>query len=197
MEKINKKIKSFKVKTDDIKPVETQPPRILERLEVLNGLTYKIKTPQTDHAFYITINNTIVDDKVVPFEMFINSKNMQEFQWITALTKLTSAIFRHNSDLDFISEELKSVYDPKGGYFVKGEGYVTSIVSHIGIYIEKHLNLLKKVNSGYLVCKDCGESESVLTDDLESRCMVCNNNNLEHRHYDKEDHRTIMSLFMQ
>ena len=96
----------------------------LSRPEKLVGNTYKIKTPVTDHALYITINDIVMNagtpqEHRRPFEIFINSKNMEHFQWIVALTRVMSAVFRKGGDITFLVEELHSVFDPKGGYFKK------------------------------------------------------------------------------
>ncbi len=139
--KIEKKIVGYEV----IKPGEEKEKKehhpILQRPEgPLEGKTYKIKTPLSEHAIYVTIND-IVDEngKRRPFEIFINSKNMEHFQWIVALTRVISAIFRKGGDVSFLVEELKSVFDPRGGYYKKGGKYMPSLVAEIGEVIEQHL----------------------------------------------------------
>jgi hypothetical protein len=117
---------------------------LLERDDILEGNTYKIKTPNSDHAMYITINDVVVnhdtpDEHRRPFEIFINSKNMEHFMWIVALTRITSAIFRKGGDITFLVEELKAVFDPRGGYYKKGGRYMPSIVAEIGEVIQQHL----------------------------------------------------------
>ena len=97
----------------------------LERPERLEGTTYKVKTPNSEHAMYITINDIVLNEDTPhehrrPFEIFINSKNMDHFQWIVALTRIMSAVFRKGGDVTFLVEELRSVFDPHGGYFKKG-----------------------------------------------------------------------------
>ena len=124
----------------------------LERPEMLIGSTYKIKTPLSEHALYVTINDIVLNTKTEheqrrPFEIFINSKNMEHFQWIVALTLIISAVFRKGGDVTFLVEELRSVFDPRGGYFKKGGKYMPSLVAEIGDAIESHLlciGLLKK-----------------------------------------------------
>jgi len=124
----------------------------LERPEVLIGSTYKVKTPVSDHAMYVTINDIVLNEgteheKRRPFEIFINSKNMDHFQWIVALTRIISAVFRKGGDVTFLVEELRSVFDPRGGYFKKGGKYMPSLVAELGDAIETHLKeigLLKK-----------------------------------------------------
>ena len=125
---------------------------MLTRPEKLVGNTYKIKTPVTEHALYITINDVIMNEGTPqehrrPFEIFINPKNMDHFQWIVALTRVMSAVFRKGGDVTFLVEELKSVFEPSGGYFKKGGKFVPSLVAEIGEVVEKHLQeigMLKK-----------------------------------------------------
>ena len=137
---INSKIVSVSVSENkEHKEVIHNQHVLLERDEVISGKTYKVKTPISDHALYITINNIIVDGKERPFEIFINSKAMENFQWIVALTRVISAVFRHGGNVEFLVEELKSVCDPKGGHFKKGGRYMQSIVAEIGDVIETHL----------------------------------------------------------
>ncbi len=116
----------------------------LSRPDKLVGNTYKIKTPVTDHALYITINDVVMNagtpqEHRRPFEIFINSKNMEHFQWIVALTRVMSAVFRKGGDITFLVEELHSVFDPKGGYFKKGGKYIPSLVADIGEVLKQHL----------------------------------------------------------
>ncbi|MEY3810922.1 MAG: hypothetical protein RL221_1367, partial [Pseudomonadota bacterium] len=116
----------------------------LGRPEKITGSTYKVKTPVTEHALYITINDIIMNEGTPqehrrPFEIFINSKNMDHFQWIVGLTRVMSAVFRKGGDLTFLVEELHSVFDPNGGYFKKGGKYVPSLVAEIGEVVEQHL----------------------------------------------------------
>jgi hypothetical protein len=114
------------------------------RPDRLVGSTYKVKTPLSEHAMYITINDVILNEGTEhesrrPFEVFINSKNMEHFQWVVALTRLISAIFRKGGDATFLVEELKAVFDPRGGYFKKGGVFMPSIVAEIGYAIEDHM----------------------------------------------------------
>lgn len=116
----------------------------LERPSALEGCTYKIKTPLSDHSLYVTINDIILNAGTEhelrrPFEIFINSKNMDHFQWIVALTRIMSAVFRKGGDVTFLLEELHSVFDPKGGYLKKGGRFVPSLVAEIGDVLETHL----------------------------------------------------------
>ena len=110
----------------------------LDRPEVLLGQTYKIKWPDSDHAFYITINDIEADGRRRPFEVFINSKNMEAYAWTLALTRMISAVFRRGGDVSFVVEELKAVFDPRGGQWMGGH-YVPSLLAAIGEVIERHL----------------------------------------------------------
>ncbi|NWF38475.1 TSCPD domain-containing protein [Mariprofundus sp. NF] len=147
--KIDSKITGYEVKKPgeeadkEVATVHHIAP-LLERDDILEGSTYKIKTPNSDHAMYITINDVIVnhgtpDEHRRPFEVFINSKNMEHFMWIVALTRITSAIFRKGGDITFLVEELKAVFDPRGGYYKRGGKYMPSIVAEIGEVIQQHL----------------------------------------------------------
>jgi len=146
--KIEKKITAYEVaKPEDEAKKDSNVTAIaplLERDEVLVGSTYKIKTPHSEHAMYITINDVIVNqgeesEHRRPFEIFINTKNMEHFMWIVTLTRIISAIFRKGGDITFLVEELKAVFDPRGGYYKKGGKYMPSIVAEIGEVIQKHL----------------------------------------------------------
>jgi ribonucleoside-diphosphate reductase alpha chain len=110
----------------------------LERPETLMGQTYKLKWPDSPHAIYITMNDTVAAGRQRPFEIFINSKNMEHYAWTVALTRMISAVFRRGGDVSFVVEELKAVFDPRGGAWMKGR-YVPSILAAIGGVIERHL----------------------------------------------------------
>jgi hypothetical protein len=119
----------------------------VERPEVLLGSTYKVKTPLSEHALYVTINDIVLNQGTEhelrrPFEVFINSKNMEHFQWIVALTRIISAVFRKGGDVTFLVDELHSVFDPRGGYFKKGGKYMPSLVAEIGDAIESHMRAI-------------------------------------------------------
>ncbi|PIQ38643.1 MAG: NrdJb [Lysobacterales bacterium CG17_big_fil_post_rev_8_21_14_2_50_64_11] len=159
--KINKKIKSYSI----AKPAQDVPATAhadvaepsafasaeviqmherLERPQVLVGSTYKIKSPLVEHAMYVTINDIVLNPGTEhelrrPFEVFINSKNMDHFQWIVALTRIMSAVFRKGGDVTFLVDEMKAVFDPRGGYFKAGGLYMPSIVAEIGAVVEEHL----------------------------------------------------------
>ena len=110
----------------------------LDRPQALEGSTYKLKWPDSEHAIYITINDIIHGGRRQPFEVFINSKNMEHFAWTVALTRMISAVFRRGGDVSFVVEELKAVFDPRGGAWMQGK-YVPSILAAIGSVIERHL----------------------------------------------------------
>jgi hypothetical protein len=152
--KIDKKIVNYKVVTEEKPPEQANDAapissvesmhENMERPDVLLGSTYKIKTPQSEHALYITINDMILNpdtehEERRPYEVFINSKNMEHFQWMVALTRVISAIFRKGGDITFLVEELKGIFDPKGGYFKRGGVFMPSLVAEIGCAIETHM----------------------------------------------------------
>lgn len=146
----------------------------LSRPEELVGSTYKIKTPVTEHALYITINDIVMNQGTEqehrrPFEVFINSKNMEHFQWIVALTRVMSAVFRKGGDVTFLVEELKSVFEPSGGYFKKGGKFVPSLVAEIGEVVEKHLQ-----NIGMLRKETPDEHQQKLIDDKKAELLEKN-----------------------
>ncbi|GMR07841.1 MAG: hypothetical protein BMS9Abin26_0845 [Gammaproteobacteria bacterium] len=174
--KISKKITKYNVVTEETEtdiintPAETKPAEDkasnviqmhekLERPEMLVGSTYKIKTPLSEHALYVTINDVLLNPGTEhelrrPFEIFINSKNMDHFQWIVALTRIVSAVFRKGGDVTFLVDELRSVFDPRGGYFKKGGKYMPSLVAEIGDAIECHMRMI-----GLLKDDDLDESQ--------------------------------------
>lgn len=150
--KIDGKIVAYQVKTRDEPQAEpaqqdavVQMHETVLRPERLMGTTYKLKTPEhvSEHSLFITINDIVLNEGTVhetrrPFEIFINSKSLEHYQWIVALTRIISAVFRKGGDVTFLVEELRSVFDPKGGYWNKGK-YVPSLIAEIGNVIETHL----------------------------------------------------------
>jgi hypothetical protein len=135
-----------------------------EGMESLEGSTYKIKTPLDDHAMYVTINDMILNqgtehEQRRPFEIFINSKNMDHFQWIVALTRLMSAVFRKGGDVTFLAEELQAVFDPRGGYFKPGGKFMPSIIADIGAVIEHHLQKI-----GLMEKEELSEQQQLILD---------------------------------
>ena len=109
-----------------------------DRPQALEGQTYKLKWPESEHAIYITINDIIVGGRRRPFEVFINSKNMEHFAWTVGLTRMISAVFRRGGDVSFVVEELKAVFDPRGGAWMQGK-YIPSILAAIGGVVEQHM----------------------------------------------------------
>ncbi len=151
--KIEKRIVQYSVVKPEPRPAEEAPAPVVhmhekvERPEMLVGATYKIKTPLSEHALYVTINDIVLNPGTPhelrrPFELFINSKNMDHFQWIVALTRIISAVFRKGGDVTFLVEELRSVFDPKGGYFKRGGRFMPSLVAEIGDVLESHLKMI-------------------------------------------------------
>ncbi|MDR2878151.1 MAG: NrdJb [Chromatiales bacterium] len=152
--KINEKIVSYEVVKDGEPAAPVAAPSNIihmhekvERPDMLLGSTYKVKTPLTEHALYVTINDIVLNPDTEhelrrPFEIFINSKNMDHFQWIVALTRIVSAVFRKGGDVTFLVEELRSVFDPRGGYFKRGGKFMPSLVAELGDVIENHLRYI-------------------------------------------------------
>ena len=153
---IDKKIVKFAVAKEDAEKKPASPPaerddsnvirmhEKLERPEMLVGSTYKVKTPVSDHAMYVTINDIVLNEGTQheqrrPFEIFINSKNLDHYQWIVALTRIMSAVFRKGGDVTFLVDELKAVFDPRGGYWQPGGKFMPSIIAELGHIVEKHL----------------------------------------------------------
>jgi len=178
MIKIAKKITKYRVDKPDaapkadaktnVTPIHAEDSNViwmhekLERPEVLIGSTYKIKTPVSDHAMYVTINDIVLNEGTAheqrrPFEVFINSKNLDHFQWIVALTRIISAVFRKGGDVTFLVEELKAVFDPRGGYWQVGGKFMPSIIAELGYVIEKHLQTI-----GLLVLPEMDEHRAKL-----------------------------------
>ena len=122
----------------------------LDRPENLQGQTYKIKWPESEHAIYITLNDVVIGGHRRPFEVFINSKNMEHFAWTVALTRMISAVFRRGGDVSFVVEELKAVFDPRGGAWVGGK-YIPSILAAIGGVIERHM-----IETGFIAGEGLG-----------------------------------------
>ncbi len=155
--KFDRKITKYRVKKPEDKspeakaaPVSAKVIRMheeIQRPEVLIGSTYKIKTPVSDLAMYVTINDIVLNERTEheqrrPFEVFINSKNLDHYQWIVALTRIISAVFRKGGDVTFLVDELKAVFDPRGGYWQPGGKFMPSIIAELGHVIEKHLQTI-------------------------------------------------------
>jgi ribonucleoside-diphosphate reductase alpha chain len=178
MIEIKGKIISQKLLKETPKPVDTKITPVV-REEALEGYTYKIKSPLHKHALYVTINNR----NGRPFEIFLNSKNVDHFQWTTAMTRIISAVMRTtNGHCDFLLEELESVFDPNGGYFgsnpwSKGK-YMPSLVAEIGAVIRLHMGLQPKPKEKGKEeakgpkCKSCGSTNTVLAEGC-FKCLDC------------------------
>ena len=193
--KIEKKIVSYSVvektdeQKDEKKEMSAEVVRIgepLARPDKITGSTYKVKTPVTEHALYITINDVIMNEGTDqehrrPFEIFVNSKNMEHFQWIVGLTRVMSAVFRKGGDLTFLIEELESVFDPNGGYYKKGGKYVPSLVAELGQVLEEHLQ-----NIGMLKVTEPEEHQQQLIDDKKAEYLKKNPNKLDESGFPKD-----------
>lgn len=143
----------------------------LDRPQSLEGRTYKLKWPDSEHAIYLTINDIILNGHRRPFEVFINSKNMEHFAWTVALTRMISAVFRRGGDVSFVVEELKAVFDPRGGAWIKGK-YIPSILAAIGGAIETHM-----IDTGFLEGEGLGLKHdpkgSILDIAISKPCSSC------------------------
>ena len=148
----------------------TQP---LDRPDSLIGKTYKLRWPESDHAIYITVNDIERDGRRRPFEVFINSKNMEHYAWTVALTRMISAVFRRGGDVSFVVEELKAVFDPRGGQWVEGK-YVPSLLAAIGGVIERHM-----IEIGFLSKKTPAAAQSTLG--AARQCPKCGGLSLVHQ----------------
>ena len=158
----------------------------LGRPDQITGSTYKVKTPVTEHALYITINDIVMNEGTPqehrrPFEIFINSKNMEHFQWIVALTRVMSAVFRKGGDITFLVEELESVFDPNGGYYKKGGKYIPSLVAELGQVVEQHLK-----NIGMLKTKVPDEHQEKLIQEKKEEYLQKNSQGLDESGFPKD-----------
>jgi len=177
MTKIERKIVGYSVVKEqpEVKVVFNER---VERPEELSGRTYKLKTPLSESALYITINNCEVNGQLLPFEVFINSKDMSHFQWVIALTRVMSAVFRKGGEINFLIDELKSVHDPRGGSFSKGK-YTPSLVSAIGSILETHLTSLglyaKDDSLQNMAVAMLDEKLKGKTNDNHSGTIICDN----------------------
>ena len=193
--KIEKKIVGYSVvdkideQKDEKKEIPAEVVQIgepLARPDKITGSTYKVKTPVTEHALYITINDVIMNEGTDqehrrPFEIFVNSKNMEHFQWIVGLTRVMSAVFRKGGDLTFLIEELESVFDPNGGYYKKGGKYVPSLVAELGQVLEEHLK-----NIGMLKVTEPEAHQQQLIDDKKAEYLKKNPDKLDESGFPKD-----------
>jgi ribonucleoside-diphosphate reductase alpha chain len=145
----------------------------LDRPAALEGQTYKLKWPGSEHALYITINDIVIAGHRRPFEVFINSKNMEHFAWTVALTRMVSAVFRRGGDISFVVEELKAVFDPRGGAWIEGR-YIPSILAAIGGVIERHLIEIGFIEGEGMGLKADPKAEAIAVGDRPARaCPSC------------------------
>lgn len=159
---------------------------LMPRGDTLDGATYKLKWPDSAHAVYVTINDQVVDGETRPFEIFVNSKNMDHYAWTLGLTRMISAVFRRGGDVSFVADELKAVFDPRGGAWMKGR-YVPSLLAAIGDIVERHLRRsapeqlelpIMPLNSGDAVgcpgpaCPRCGVAGMVREEGCD-KCLSC------------------------
>ncbi len=199
--KIDSKIVGYKVLSESTPAPEPEVVRDtmhegIGRPEALHGMTYKIKPVGAEHAMYVTINDIVLNagtdhEERRPYEIFINSKNMEHFQWVSALTRVMSAVFRKGGSLEFMVQELLEVFDPKGGHRRKGGTWMNSVVAELGRVLQEHLldigqidNVVDKHMYAFIeakkqelggipdnaqTCSACGEKSVVLMDG----CMTC------------------------
>ncbi len=144
----------------------------LDRPQQLEGQTYKLKWPDSEHAIYVTINDIVISGHRRPFEIFINSKNMEHFAWTVALTRMISAVFRRGGDVSFVVEELKAVFDPRGGAWMQGK-YIPSILAAIGGVIERHLIAIGFIEGEGLGLKSDPRAEVVNLGGRGLSCSSC------------------------
>ena len=146
----------------------------LDRPNELEGSTYKLKWPDSEHAIYVTINDALVNGSRRPFEVFINSKNMEHFAWTVALTRMISAVFRRGGDVSFVVEELKAVFDPRGGAWVNGK-YIPSILAAIGGVLETHMVKIGFLEGEGLGLKEDPKSNQVInfSENKAKACTSC------------------------
>jgi ribonucleoside-diphosphate reductase alpha chain len=171
----------------EAKPAEAVPPPgagttdLMERPEKMVGATYKLRWPDSEHAMYVTVNDIELDGWRRPFEVFVNSKNLEHYAWVVALTRMISAVFRRGGEVAFVAEELKQVFDPRGGQWMNGR-YVGSLVAAIGDVIERHM-----IETGFLVRKALSSTKEaspvtgfVTAAQLGPLCPKCNQPGLVH-----------------
>jgi ribonucleoside-diphosphate reductase alpha chain len=144
----------------------------LDRPQTLEGNTYKLKWPDSEHAIYVTVNDVIINGHRRPFEVFINSKNMEHFAWTVALTRMISAVFRRGGDVSFVVEELKAVFDPRGGAWVQGK-YIPSILAAIGGVLEQHMVAIGFLAGEGMALKEDPQAMKQVVNLGESRGKAC------------------------
>jgi ribonucleoside-diphosphate reductase alpha chain len=126
---------------------------LMVRPEKVIGATYKLRWPDSEHAMYVTVNDIELGGVRRPFEVFVNSKNLEHYAWVIALTRMISAVFRRGGEVAFVAEELQQVFDPRGGQWSNGR-YLPSLVAAIGEVLERHMR-----ETGFLAVADISEAE--------------------------------------
>lgn len=201
MKKIEQDIKAVRILNETPKENNPKLPSLidLKRPDVLSGKNYKIKPPNAKAATYVNINNILVDvgtenERLLPYELFINSKDVTHHQWMAAMTRTFSAVFRQEMDCGFLIDEYKEVIDPDGGGYLRKGVFIPSLVAEIGMVIEKHLDYVNEINTRkdknieeveeikYIesddyppnaeVCKVC-KSKAVMTVENCPKCLHC------------------------
>lgn len=177
MREITSKIKSVEVlKTEEINIQQVNEK--MKRPQTLSGKTYRLKTPLSEFAWYITINDIVLNEGTEneikqPFEVFINTKDVSAYQWVTVVSRLLSAVFRKGGDIKFILEEMSSVYQPSGGY-ISRKGYVPSIVAEIGMVVEEHFKSVGLIESETVVSHvDVKETVTQKPDSGSNTASIC------------------------
>jgi hypothetical protein len=173
--KISKKITGYAIKKDDVAQSVEPTPVLIKRDDVVHGTTYKIKPPSAEHALYVTINS----QNGKPIEMFINSQNVEHYQWVQTITRLVSAIFRKGGDVSFVADELAVICDPNGGYWGKdyvNEGkkkFYSSVIAEIGAVLKDYSTdkALEYPNHA-TPCSKCKEKSVVIIDGCPT-CLNC------------------------
>lgn len=196
-QKIDQDIVNYEVIREDDNANQTdtveleQMNEFKQRPEKLTGTTYRVKSPIQNHSMFITINDIVLNEGSEhehrrPFEIFINSKDVEHYQWTVALTRIISAIFRKGGECLFLVEELRSVFDPKGGYFKQGGRYVSSLIAEIGDVIEQHMRSIGMIEDdddeyvkAYIEQKkkefDNNKKDNPSVDDSAQICPSCKN----------------------
>ncbi len=161
-------------------PASEDDKPLTPRARRLEGATYKLKWPPSAHAVYVTINDANDADDGQgprPFEIFVNSKNMDHYPWTLALTRMISAVFRRGGDVGFVAEELQAVFDPHGGTFMDGR-YVPSLPAAIGRIVAEHLGEAGELQparasaSDAACCPKCGQKSLIRKEGCDT-CLDC------------------------
>lgn len=172
---VETKPEPVKIKVTDTDGVRHYQPVLARRPEALEGATYKIKTGGSEHAMYVSMTYVIENDRKIPYEVFLNSKNMEHFAWTVALTRMISAIFRRGGDVSFVVEELKAVFDPRGGSWIKGK-YVPSYAAAIGGVIEQFMKEINYIPGEVEIVPEVNQAQVIEKVEL---CPKCHSSNMK------------------